>query len=1084
MFNFVKCEKEKFLFSTVSQLIVFVLSFLLIFSPTANYAQSVLNLPAPGAMVTASSAYVPPMLKGIIIDPENPFQFDFILDSGDSELVGEDLKEESSKLIRYFLTSLTMPEDDLWVNLSPYEKDRIIPDLFGQTEMGRDLLAQDYLLKQLTSSLMYPENELGEEFWNKIYDRAQEEYGTTEIPINTFNKVWIVPEKAVVYENGDRAFVVESHLKVMLEEDYLAMSKSKVNQGNEDLSVAKDIMKEIILPEIEKEINEGENFAQLRQIYSSFILASWYKKNLKNNLLNRKYANQKKIAGIETEDRDVKLKIYNHFLEAFREGVYDYIREEYNPNKQEFVPRRYFSGGFDLSSSEIVETPDDALLNEVNASSTFRISGNYLTSENKKLSVTSSPIKDKKQSSEKNSKNEDVGDFQQEPPALSNQYDDDRVLKSYLKRVLPGDVLHEIEGELHRMGALAAGTLYEQQQADRLNEPVLTQWDPWGKRIDDIELTSLWKEAERLAVEYGLIATAYERKHEEFSRIHQFALVHLFTPSTDLYCCPLSMTDGAAKVLLTSGNKSLIDKAFPHLTSRSPKNFWTSGQWMTELTGGSDVGLSETIARPNDDGTWQLYGRKWFTSAATSQMALALARPENNPLGSKGLALFYVELRDKDNRLRNIEIDRLKDKLGTRKVPTAELTLDGTPAELVGELTNGVRAIAPILTITRTWNAVQAIAMMRRGLALARDYARKREAFGALLSQKPLHADTLAGLQAAYEGAFHLTFRTIELLGQSESNNFSADPKGTNNPLLRVLTPLTKLVTARQAVTALSDVIESFGGAGYVEDTGLPMLLRDTQVLPIWEGTTNVLALDMIRALNDVSAGNLDVLKSEFRNSAKTVSDPRLLEALAQAENILEAASTWLNQARMSGPAAVEAGARRFALQVGLAMEIALLARHAQWSLENDLDARAVVATQRLAAGSTTLEMPKLSDSFALANDTPLPVNGVVVPVNEIVERKRNKPSSSPVREENSSSSPIKKQNTGGIDFHPDNFDIQTQGNGLNVSFPLDIEAMENIEINGLVPFIFSITPVSNLPLLMGAIKEEEEGLELSLLEK
>src|SRR4029078_7730166 len=256
--------------------------------------------------------------------------------------------------------------------------------------------------------------------------------------------------------------------------------------------------------------------------------------------------------------------------------------------------------------------------------------------------------------------------------------------------------------------------------------------------------------------ERGVVATAYEQAHGSYSRVHQFALAYIFTPATDLYSCPLAMTDGAARTLLDSRNEELIGRAVPHLTSRDPAEFWTSGQWMTETTGGSDVGRSETIARQDEQGTWRLYGRKWFTSAAASQIALTLARPEGNPAGGRGLALFYFETRDQHGRLRNIRVNRLKDKLGTRKVPTAELELDGTPAQLVLGTADGVRNIVPMLHLTRTWNSVTAVAFMRRGLALARDYARKRVAFGAPLSQKPLHVDTLATLQAELEGAFLL----------------------------------------------------------------------------------------------------------------------------------------------------------------------------------------------------------------------------------------------------------------------------------------------------------------------------------------
>src|SRR5688572_5005217 len=230
--------------------------------------------------------------------------------------------------------------------------------------------------------------------------------------------------------------------------------------------------------------------------------------------------------------------------------------------------------------------------------------------------------------------------FVQPPPELGNQYDDDRVLRSYLHRALPDDVRAEIEPQLAAMGKRAGADLYVQQLAERELEPRVIQWDAWGNRIDVIEVTPLWREAERIAATEGLVAIPYERADGAYSRVHQFALVYLFTPSTDIYSCPLAMTDGAAAALLTSNNQLLIAHAVPRLLARDPAKFWTSGQWMTEATGGSDVGLSETVAR-NETGAWRLYGRKWFTSAIQSPMALTLARPTGNPAGGKGLALFY-----------------------------------------------------------------------------------------------------------------------------------------------------------------------------------------------------------------------------------------------------------------------------------------------------------------------------------------------------------------------------------------------------------------------------------------------------------
>jgi acyl-CoA dehydrogenase len=552
--------------------------------------------------------------------------------------------------------------------------------------------------------------------------------------------------------------------------------------------------------------------------------------------------------------------------------------------------------------------------------------------------------------------------FNQPAPQLDNQYTSDRVLRSYLARVLPAGMLAAIERELVELGEMAGGELYQLQIADRLNEPVHTPWDAWGNRIDRVEVSPLWKKAERLASERGLIATAYERRNGRHSRIHQFALVHLFTPATDLYSCPLAMTDGAARALVASGNKQLIERALPHLTSRDPAQFWTSGQWMTESAGGSDVGLSETAAK-RDGSRWRLYGRKWFTSAATSQMALTLARPEGNAGGGKGLALFYVETRNAGGQLDNILVHRLKDKFGTRKVPTAELTLDGTPAVAVAGEADGVRNISPVLNVTRTWNSVSAVSYMRRGLALARDYAKKRVAFGAPLAEKPLHVDTLAGLQAEYEAGFHLAFFAVELLGRDESDGLDAAGKD----LLRLLIPVAKLVTGKQSVAVLSEIMESFGGAGYVEDTGLPALLRDAQVFSIWEGTTNVLSLDVLRALQ--SGGALSALQIEIETLASGVRDVRLLECAKSAQAALLRTQQWI--AKASGDV-MEAGARRFAMTLGRAFALLLLCRQAQWSLDHEKDERALFAAERFARnGVDVMTSEDVEASSALANDLP-----------------------------------------------------------------------------------------------------------------
>ncbi|MBS0437796.1 MAG: acyl-CoA dehydrogenase family protein, partial [Proteobacteria bacterium] len=432
--------------------------------------------------------------------------------------------------------------------------------------------------------------------------------------------------------------------------------------------------------------------------------------------------------------------------------------------------------------------------------------------------------------------------FLQAAPVLSNQYLDDRVLRSYLRRVLPRTMLGAIEPDLTDLGEYAANAWTLARTRER-SEPKLTQWDVWGERVDRIELTPAWIAAQPLAARHGLIAAGHEATHGTHARVHQFALVYLFHCASEFYTCPLAMTDGATTALKASGNQRLIDRALPHFLSRDPEQFWICGQWMTENAGGSDVSPTETVAR-EENGRWRLYGRKWFTSAINAQAALALARPAGAPAGSDALALFYLEPRKPDGRWRNIVIDRLKDKLGTRELPTAEIHLDGAPAELVGEPKFGVRQIAPVLNITRTWNAVGALATMRRCIALARDFGNRRVVFGKPLAEQALYQDTLAGMQAEYEAAFHLTFFVTELLGRVQCGQ--ADESQQN--LLRLLTPLAKLWTGKLAVAIASEACECIGGVGYLEDSGIPQLLRDAQVWPIWEGASNVQALDFQRA--------------------------------------------------------------------------------------------------------------------------------------------------------------------------------------------------------------------------------------------
>lgn len=514
-------------------------------------------------------------------------------------------------------------------------------------------------------------------------------------------------------------------------------------------------------------------------------------------------------------------------------------------------------------------------------------------------------------------------DFFQTGPELKNQYSSDPILPSFLKRTLPASVFSQAEEELNRLGARAAGDLLTLSRQAEREKPEHIPYNPWGERIDELRLSAGWHAITAVAAEEGIVATGYERKFGAHSRLVQFAKLYLFHSSSAFVSCPLAMTDGAARALELYGDDELKNGAFKHLTSRDPKKFWTSGQWMTERTGGSDVSGTSTVAKPLGGDRYALYGTKWFTSATNSQMAMALARIEGHPEGNKGLSLFYVELRNAAGKLNNIEIHRLKDKLGTDGLPTAELSLQGTTAKLVGGEGNGVRKIASLFNVTRMYNAVCALSAARRALALATDYAEKRIAFGKPLSAQPLHVETLSDLLVEFAGNFLLTFHLAELLGKDETGQASAE----ESAMLRLLTPIAKLYTAKSAMAITSEVIESFGGAGYVEDTGLPRLLRDAQVFSIWEGTTNVLSLDVLRAVEKENAFVPFVAAIQKRISAPGMD--AFAEEVAQVKQACKELQAFLPLAMKEGADFMQAGARHFAYSLARTGAASLLLEQA-----------------------------------------------------------------------------------------------------------------------------------------------------------
>lgn len=327
--------------------------------------------PLPGNMVSLSDPFQPALLSGILLDPQDPFAFSFLIRKGDTTLSEDEKKDEYERLGKYFLASLAIKDTEQWVNLSPYEGGRIISDSFGLTRMGRDLLAQDYFLKQLTASLMHPDTDLGQNFWKLVYARLWDNYGTTDIPVDTFNKVWILPDQAEVYEKGNGAIIVRSHLKVMTERDYIAiennaLSREVANENpdnikkNDTALASSQAVREVLLPALEKEVNAGKNFSNLRQIVSAMILATWYKNTLRASFLGQNYADKALVKGVDHNPAENQ-EIYRQYVEAFQKGVFNLIREDVETSSEELIPRKYFSGGFERGV-KVAVTHDNSMV--------------------------------------------------------------------------------------------------------------------------------------------------------------------------------------------------------------------------------------------------------------------------------------------------------------------------------------------------------------------------------------------------------------------------------------------------------------------------------------------------------------------------------------------------------------------------------------------------------------------------------------------------------------------------------------------------------------------------------------------------
>mmetsp|Transcript_21116 Transcript_21116/g.59412 ORF Transcript_21116/g.59412 Transcript_21116/m.59412 type:complete len:588 (+) Transcript_21116:119-1882(+) len=531
------------------------------------------------------------------------------------------------------------------------------------------------------------------------------------------------------------------------------------------------------------------------------------------------------------------------------------------------------------------------------------------------------------------------GFFLQEAPTLegSNAYGEDPILSPFLKRHLSKCDLARVQPDLLRFGGRVRSDVARLSAiASRsYNKPRLVQHNGWGHRVDEIVVSPEWEKLHDVAAEEGVVSIGYDPTLGEHARLVQFVKLFMFVPVSSLVSCPLAMTDGAAKLIqdLDTRDPELRD-VFDTLTSRDPKAFFTSGQWMTERTGGSDLHRTETRAEKDPDapassGLYRLFGYKFFTSATTSPVAFALARTGEGP-GTRGLSLFFVRTRLPSGELNHLVVHRLKDKLGTDEVPTAELELRGTRARLVGEPGRGIPTIAALFNVTRIHTGLAGVSSMRYITALAKDYAHRREVAGRPLAESILHQRTLAEMEQVTQVHTLFVLDVCRRFGRSER---ARDPtaRADAGDLLRLLTPLLKLYSSKVGLRVVAEGLECFGGAGYMEDTGIPRALRDQVVNCIWEGCTNVLALDVLRCV--ARSPQSVVLYANVVNSniGPSISDPRLSSAARAVRARVNAALHFLASSSPKSPA-LHASARALAYSLAHGYLGALAIEHAAYT--------------------------------------------------------------------------------------------------------------------------------------------------------
>ena len=535
-------------------------------------------------------------------------------------------------------------------------------------------------------------------------------------------------------------------------------------------------------------------------------------------------------------------------------------------------------------------------------------------------------------------------------------------LRQLLDRLLVDPAARDFaEGHVAAYGALCGGDLARRAEITDRNPPILLDRDRWGYEVGTIEHHPTWTDNKADLVRTGFVGLP-AHAGRPVPAVVTASMAYLVSQAETAIYCGLGMTAGAADMVERYAPEAVRDDFLRRLTSLDPDEAWEGGMFLTERQGGSDVGANTT--RAVRDGTeWRLHGEKHFCSNVDAEVFIVLARPDGAPDGPGGLATFIVPRQRDDGTTNGFHIRRLKPKLGTRGVPTGEVTLDGAVAWLAGSPTErsraatgasahavpgeggrvgsarGISTMMEMVNGSRFGVALMGLGIHRRSFLESAIYAAHREQWGQRIDRYPMVRETLVDLLVTLEAGLALTFEC------AAATRTAAD-EHEGRLLRRILVPLAKVRATRDGLGAAIQGVEILGGNGYMEDWPMARQLRDAQCHTIWEGTENICSLDVRRAIRRDGA-DVALLARVDRALSGSDASPALapaVDAVAATSGEARDALAFLADA----PTDVQLlHARRLTYLLADLVEGALLVDEATWALRRDGDARkAVVATR------------------------------------------------------------------------------------------------------------------------------------------